>query len=221
MGWILCFDCGSTERSPTTRRGSIEKPRVKTPNIPRSFNCHPSQIVVAYGEATPVSYKSNDGWSELNRRKKEAIKLPPVLWVARRLSDRSAADSFFQTIKTGEPISTANLKHMGLSEDDFQNSIRVETFCQKWSDFLRPDDLLIVPNQRTIQLLNYAGAVVPRNEQLKSINLHSSTTCSSVGEFLKSKSWPLEPPTCKGRAGIRHANSVSLVKYLRQVLLAG
>ena len=197
------------------------KPRVKTPNIPRSFNCHPSQIVVAYGEATPVSYKSNDGWSELNRRKKEAVKLPPVLWVAQRLSDLSAQGRFFQTIKTEDPISPENLSHMELSEDDFQDSVSIETFRQKWNDFLRPGDLLIVPNHRTIQLLNYAGAVVPRNEQLKSINLHSSTTCSSVGEFLKSKSWPLEPPTCKGRAGIRHANSVSLVKYLRQVLLAG
>ena len=191
------------------------RPKVETLNIPRSFGCSPNQIVVAYGEATPVSYKSEDGWSELNRKKKETAQLPPVLWVAKRLSDLSADQVFFETIKTDAPISPQNLSHMELSEDDFRNSVSAETFCQKWADYLQPGDLLVVPNQRTIQLLDHAGAVVPRNEQLKSINLNSSVTCSGVGEFLKSKNWPIDPPTCKGRAGTRHANSVSLVKYLR------
>ena len=195
------------------------KPKVETLNIPRSFGCSPNQIVVAYGEATPVSYKSEDGWSELNRKKKETAQLPPVLWVAKRLSDLSADQTFFETIKTDAPISPQNLSHMELSEDDFGNSISVETFRQKWEDYLQPGDLLVVPNERTIQLLNHAGAAVPKNEQLKSINLNS-VNCTGVTEFLDSKNWSVDPPTCKGRAGTRHASSVSLVKFLRQTLLS-
>jgi len=176
---------------PNANYGDGSPPRRKaTLNIPGSFRCQANQIVVAYGEAAPVSYHQKDAWSELNRKKKEAAKLPPILWAAQRLSDLAAENLFFETIDCGAPISPENLSHMELSEDDFLNSISVETFCRKWKDFLQPEDLLVVPNQRTIRSLNHAGALIPPYEHLKSINFDPSKTSSGVSEFLKSKSWP-------------------------------
>ena len=188
------------------------RPKMETLNIPASFARDLASIVVAYGEATPVSYQSAEGWSRLNRKKKLAAKLPPVFWVAERL-DGSA--SFRQAIKPADPISIANLNHMQLSESDFESAISVESFAELWDQFLQPDDLLVVPNQKTIRLLNHAGAHVPVFELLKAINFDPRNEFSGASEFLQSIPYPIAAPIHPGRAGKRLAVALALVKHLR------
>ena len=194
------------------------RPKVETLNVPKSFRRNANQIVVAYGEATPVSYSSAEGWTNLNRKKKQAAKLPPVYWVAQRLSEQSSQCEFFcETIMPSEPISPANLKHMELSESDFESAVSVESFRESWQKFLRPDDLLVVPNHKTIQLLRHSGGTVGSCEQLKSINFDPRHEFDNVGDFLESIPWPIEPTNLRGRAGTRLAKSVALVWYLRKM----
>jgi DTW domain-containing protein YfiP len=192
------------------------RPKVETLNVPKSFGRNANQIVVAYGEATPVVYMSEEGWTNLNRKKKQAAKLPPVYWVAQRLSEKSSESELFcKTITPIDPISPANLSHMELSESDFESAVSVEAFRQSWDEFLRPGDLLVVPNQKTIRLLQHAGGTVGSCEQLKSINFDPRHEFANVGDFLASVPWPIESAKHRGRAGTRLAKSVALVWYLR------
>ncbi|QEG23157.1 tRNA-uridine aminocarboxypropyltransferase [Mariniblastus fucicola] len=195
------------------------RPKMETPNIPSSFRRDPSQIVVAYAEATPVDYQAGMPWTELNRLKKLAAKEPPVYCIAQRMSENQGpADSFCQTITPAKPISQANLDHMGLSQSDFESQVSVPTFCERWNHFLRPDDLLIVPNQKTIRLLARTGVQVPDYELLKAINFDPRNEFPDLTEFLNANDCSTFAARHQGRAGKRLASAVALVHHFRSVL---
>lgn len=202
---------------PRANYDQAEPEKVNTLNIPRELLCDPSQIVVAHAEATPPQCHPRSGWSEFNRQKKQAAKLPPVFWVAQRLggSDRPP---LIQSIKPSMPIDDIHLAHMGLSRTDFESAVSVAEFRSRWSEFIRDDDLLIVANDQTLRLLGNCEARIPNWQSLKSINHEPSRKFDSLGEFLESVNAPCPVVKHSSRAGKRLAYGVSLILYLRSIL---
>jgi hypothetical protein len=192
--------------------------RVAKPNVPKSFEISAENIVVAYGEATPLDYQQGMPWQQFNQMKKQNAKLPPVYWVAQRLEPNGSNELFSEMILPSQPVSQTNLQHLKISNSDFDHAVSVNLFRERWSKFLRLDDLLIVPNKQTIKLLHQAGATIGKHECLKAINFDPQSASSGIGEFLSSMSWPVDPPRLKGRAGKRLANAVALSKYLKSTL---
>lgn len=192
------------------------RPKVETLNVPASFCRDPARIVVAWGESTPVENQPGMPWKEFNHRKKAAAKLPPVFWIAQRLAESPGqSQNFCVAIKPQDKISPQNLRHLNLKEADIASGVELETFRQRWQQFLHPDDLLVVPNQQSMRLLESAGVTKHSGyELLKSINCDPRNEFSGVGEFLDSIPWPVASPTFPGRAGQRLAHAISLVKYL-------
>lgn len=193
------------------------KPKKANLNVPTSLLGDLSNIVVAYGEATPVEYRRDEGWSSLNQKKKLASTLPPVYWVARRLSTNGDGDTFVQTIESQFPIAQKFLGHMELAESDFADAVSVETFRENWNSFLQEDDLLVVHNEGTIRLLEQAGARIPDHEILKSINHDPKKEFSQLGDFFAARKFPVDESMHRGRAGTRLAHAATLVRYLKSV----
>jgi DTW domain-containing protein YfiP len=185
-------------------------------NVPQSLKRDLNRIVVAYGESTPVAYDTDEGWSSLNRKKKEAAKMPPVQWVAQRLGDRN--DTFDCTIQSPcANLSQRILNHMELTQADFAKAVSLEEFRIRWRHFLNDDDLLVVQHQHSIRLLQQAEAMVPAYETIKSINHDPQREFRSLTAFLESKSVPIGRSLHSGRAGERLARVASLVRYLNQL----
>lgn len=202
---------------PNANYGSGAAPIKKANlNIPQSLRGDLENIVVAYGESTPVSYHPSEGWGSLNAKKKAAATMPPVYWVAQRLG--SGGETFSCAIESqNADLSPRILQHMELSQSDFADSISLDSFRNRWRDFLRADDHLIVHNRRTIQLLKHAGAIVLPHETLKSVNHDPQREFDSITAFLESKSFPIEAVQHRGRAGIRLARIAALVRYLNHL----
>ena len=201
---------------PNANYDQPETRKAETLNVPRSLRCDPQSIVVAYGEPTPVDSRPEMGWSEYNRQKKKSTEILPVLWSAQRLGELSIEPVFTQTIQPSRPIAAKQLAHMGLTEADFESAVSVEQFRERWSQFLREDDLLVVPNERTLRLLRNCQARTSASYlALKSVNHDPHKEFSSLSEFLESVSAPSATIHHHSRAGQRLANSVRLVRHLR------
>ena len=193
-------------------------PKLDSPNVPKILGIEPEKVVVAYAEATPLDFQKGMPWEQYNRMKKEAAKLPPLYWVAQRLRPRANREFFSELILPREPISEKSLAHLELEHLQLANAISIETFRERWDEFVEPDDLLVLPNQKTMRLLRHTGVEIGNYELLKSINFDPQKTCSGIAEFLASVQWEIDAPSIKGRAGRRLANSVALTRYLRSLL---
>ena len=201
---------------PNANYDQPETNKAETLNVPRSLFRDPENIVVAYGEPTPIETRPETGWSEINRKKKNATGVQPVLWFAVRLGTKSIESVFSETIKPSRAIGEKQLAHMGLTEEDFASAISLTDFRQRWSEFLRDDDLLVVPNERTLRLLRNCEARISTSYlALKSVNHDPRREFSGLGQFLDSVSAPVTTIHHRGRAGRRLANHIRLVRHLR------
>ena len=203
-------------RHPKAKYQADSLPRSgATLNIPKSLHRDPRRIVVAYGEATPVQFDKNQGWDELNRKKRSLSKRPPVYWIAHRLSSATTDGEYFSaTIQPCETISEVNLSHMELPKSYFDAAMSIDEFRIRWENFFNAHDLLVVPNIRTIKMLEQTGVPTPEFETIRSINYDVQREHKSLESFLGSVRWPIATQTHHGRAGKRLANLVSLVEYL-------
>ena len=123
-------------------------------HIPPVLLQNPDRLVVAYGESTP----GGPG--------KRTIAPSPVIWVAQRLG---TAERFSCRLRQQQPLSSAALAHMRLSPADFHDAVSESTFRDRWDQFLRRNDFLVVYHQRTFELLKNIGAPQPPCLVLKSI----------------------------------------------------
>ena len=203
---------------PSANYDQPEIDRSGTINVPRALLRDPSKIVVAYGEATPTTCGPSIGWDEFNRRKKQAAKAPPVFWIAQRLDAGPAKECCFaEFVRPENKVSESGLAHMGLAESDFESAISCDEFRQRWSEFLNKDDLLVVPNEPTIRLLQNSGVSLPRCISLKAINHDPHGNQRRLTEFLESVAAPAVQPCHESRAGKRLANAIALTHFLRSL----
>jgi len=156
--------------------------------IPNALLQAPERLVVAYGEAAP---------GQSGRRKAAP---PPVSWVAQRLG---TTDRFTCLLRQPQPLSSTALNHMRLSSADFDTAASPGEFCQRWHQFLRPNDVLIVYHQRTFQLLKNVGAAQPRCLVLKSIFGKWLSGFRSLEELIRIEGVVLPISTGNSRAAER------------------
>ncbi|MFP6675882.1 MAG: tRNA-uridine aminocarboxypropyltransferase [Pirellulaceae bacterium] len=173
-------------------------------NLPRSLMQNAESLVVAYGEATPGKPGENHRTST------------PVSWVAYRLG---TTERFSCLLRQQQPLSDAALAHMRLSLADFEFAVADDEFHQRWNEFLRPNDVLIVYHRRTFQLLRHIKAVQPRCLVLKSIFGKWRAGFRSIEELIAIESASLvnSKPNCENnsRASQRLDMAVALVEHLR------
>ncbi len=133
------------------RRKKSQRPS----HLPQAMMQNTHGLVVAYGESTnrqPGQPKSIAPW--------------PVSWFARRLQSNQ---EFSCLLRQPQPLSTAILRHMRLSNADFNEALSPDEFRFRWRQFLRPNDVLVVYHPRTSRLLTRIEADQPRCLVLKSI----------------------------------------------------
>jgi hypothetical protein len=178
------------------KRNRQSRPRY----IPLSLLQEPENLVVAYGEATP---------GQLGQH---ADKRSPVNWVAQRLD---TAEQFSCCLRQQQPLSEIALGHMRLSAEDFDDAVSQDEFRQRWSHFLRRNDVLIVYHRRTFQLLRHIEAAQPRCLVLKSIFGKWQAGFRAVEELLALEGVTLPPAGGTSRATRRLDMAVALVEHLR------
>lgn len=178
------------------------KPRqARTRHLPYTLLQDPRNLVVAYGEATP-------------RRAGEQAATPlPVNWVARRLG---SDERFSCRLHQPQPLAAAVLEHMRLTAADFDGAVSYDEFRDRWSHFLRRNDVLVVYHQRTWQLLQHLGAAQPKYVVLKSIFGNWRSGIRSMECLMASEGLPLPSRAGRSRADQRLEMAVAMVKHLRR-----
>ncbi len=177
------------------------KPRqTRHRNLPFTLLQDSQRLVVAYGEATP-SRRGNSNFSAL-----------PVNWVAQRLG---AGDRFSCCLRQDEPLSVTALQHMRLSVDDFDAAVTADNFRERWRQFLRPHDVLIVYHQRTWQLLRQIDAAPECYVVLKSVFGNWQSGIQSMESLLETEGLAIPPRAGQNRADHRLDMAVAMVKHLR------
>lgn len=169
-------------------------------HLPHALLQNAGNLVVAYGESTPGRFGPRTATPS------------PVNWVAQRLG---TAERFSCRLRQQPPLSDATLQHMRLSAADFDVAISQEEFCQRWNQFLRRHDVLIVYHPRTCQLLQHIEAAQPRCLVLKSIFGKRQAGCHSLEELLAVEGVALPTSEAKSRASQRLDMAVALIEHLR------
>jgi DTW domain-containing protein YfiP len=178
--------------------------RSPTLNIPRRLLTRSNNLVLAYGEAAPVRRGSP----------KKIFRLP-ALWVAKRIS---TGEEFCCPIQTQPPVDDSLLQYFDLTAKDFQHAVSVTEFRDRWQQFTRPDDILIVFSSGSLRLLRAAKIATENAISLQSVNYDLHQTSSSLSDFLTRNDVPVPQPDFRGRSGIRLANLHGLVLHLQKTL---
>jgi len=169
-------------------------------HLPRGLLQNSSDLVVAYGEATP----GGKGFHHRN-----AI---PVNWVAERLG---TAERFSCSLRQDNPLSPSALQHMRLPSKELTPTLSSKEFRERWKEFVQPNDLLIVYHPRTYQLLRHLNAAQPRCLALKSTFGTWKSSARSLEALVATEEIKLPPCAHKSRATQRLEMAIALVDHLR------
>lgn len=191
---------------------AVKPPKIPNANVPKSITHPEGNLVLAYGEATPIDYALVDGWADLNRRR-STNELPPVYWCAHRLK---TGEKFSCFLDGGRQLTPKFYQFMDLHPDDFSDAVTVDRFAQRWAEFINDDDLLLIYNHNAEKLLVNSGIAPQNSMRVNGINFDPTKQCNSLEQFIIENGGKLESPQFKGRAGRRLATMTSLVKTLRQ-----
>lgn len=168
-------------------------------NLPRALLGDLSSTVVAYGEA-PAGQRG---------RKRTAG--PPVYWVAERLA---TGETFSCLLSPSTPPTDAFLGHMQLRRDNFASAISLPDAKSRWSKFCRPDDTIAVFNPGTAGLLAQLADEDSPGLVLKSIHLPWDNWPAPLDRVIADQQITCGPSRHPGRAGLRLASAVALVRHL-------
>ena len=165
-------------------------------NLPSVFRKQPENIVVAYGES-------------IGRKPNPRL---PIYWVAQRLI---SGEVFSKSIAhDGIELSSEQLQHFEMGENDIGNALSVSEFQLAWRKFLGPDDVLAVYNYSTARLLKTISADFTPALALKAIRFKENTrngNLANVVDFLNLDYKGVTP----GRAGRRLAATLAIANYLQ------
>ena len=216
------FDCmieKQLEHPKSVYSGLAVKPKKPpNPNVPKSISNPVGNLVLAYGEATPIDYAEVDGWGELNRKRASST-LPPVYWCAHRLGQQGPESQFTSFLDGGRNLAAKFYDFMDLPKNLFEreeSADSAESFAMKWRDFIRDDDLLLVYNQNALKLLNNCGIETNNFLTVNSVNFDPLKQYPNIESFIKAAEGKLYPPMFQGRAGRRLATMTSLINVLTE-----
>ena len=214
---MTAFDCmieKQLDHPESVYSGLAVRPKkIPNPNVPKSISHPVGNLVLAYGEAAPIDYAEVGSWGELNK-KRSTSKLPPVYWCAHRLGASGSEDRFCCFLDGGQDLASKFYDFMNLPEDEFENGVSTAVFAEKWRDFIREDDLLLIYNRNALHLLHNSGIATNNHLAVNSINYDPLQEHSTIESFVEFSGGELSPPLFKGRAGRRLATMTSLVEVL-------
>ena len=169
-------------------------------NVPLALQGDLRNIVVAYGEAPPGE-----------RGAGKRTPAPPICWVARRLGDNA---DFGCTLIPNQPLSDVFLAHLELARSDFAAALSVAEARQRWAEFERPEDIVVVIQPGTAQLFTQLTGRNNRYLVLKAIDLESlpdlADTITTATNFAASQKL--------GRATKRLSSAIILVRQFNALL---
>lgn len=193
---------------------AIKPKKIPNANIPKSITSPTGNIVLAFGEATPIDYAEVDGWNDLNR-KRSSSNDPPVYWCAHRLGGTSEEDRFSCFLDGGRDLASKFYQFMDLQPNDFEDAITTAEFAARWEKFIRTDDLLLIYNHNALKLINNCGIAPDNHLEVNGINFDPVKQHASIESYVQHCGGDLSPPIFKGRAGRRLATMTSLVRVLK------
>ena len=217
------FDCmieKQLDHPKSVYSGLAVKPKKDpNPNVPKSISNPVGNLVLAYGEATPIDYAEVDGWGELNRKRSSST-LPPVYWCAHRFdfsSDRrSEEDRFASFLDGGRNLASKFYDFMDLPKKQFDKTDSAKLFASKWRDFIRPDDTLLIYNQNAMKLLHNCGISPEKYLTVNSVNFDPLKSHPTIESFVSASGGRIHRPMFPGRAGRRLATMTSLIEVLME-----
>lgn len=168
-------------------------------NIPLALLGDLANIVVAYGE-WPIGNQERD----LHARN-------PAYWVAQRLV---TGERFACTIRSDRPLSDAFLRHLELTQSDFDTALTFEDARNSWGAFHRAGDTVAIFNESTARLLRLFSSQPSPCLVLKSIDFHPQRRYGTLDEIVAAEGLQVEPSPHPGRAGRRLSQTAALVRHL-------
>ena len=180
------------------------RPRAKQAqrNVPRVILDQLQNVVIAYGEVVSQTghIKRPDAW--------------PVYWVAERLV---SGERFACTIEPAVPPTADLLEHWELTHADFQAAFSPAEASAAWTEFLQPQDTVLVYNQGTANLHNQICVNTVPCLTLKGVQANFQERYQTLDQLVQQEQLPVSSPTHPGRAGRRLANLGALVNHLHRV----
>jgi len=171
-------------------------------NIPRAIIGDLSRIVVAYGEREKGQRQSD--------RSMSPSKPMPVLWSAKRLV---SGETFECAIQSPSLHDDQFLQYLGLPRSIADAAVSPAEFRNRWQNFLRKNDSVVVYHASTARLLEHIDANFAPQLILKAIKLDSQTSQKSLDNVLESKQ--IKPVLSgESRAADRLAKAIEFVQYL-------
>ena len=217
---MVAFDCmieKQLSHPESVYSGLTIKPKkIPNANIPKSITHPEGNIVLAFGEATPVDYVELNSWNELNR-KKSTSRDPPVYWCAHRLGGTSGRDRFSCFLEGGRALAAKFYQFMDLEPNDFEHAVSAASFSSQWQEFIRDDDLLLIYNHNALQMIRNCGISASQHLTVNGINFDPLKQHKTIEAFVKHSGGELSSPMFKGRAGRRLATMTSLIQVLSQM----
>jgi len=188
-------DNSNWRRNRRRRKGST--------NVPRAISGDLSNVVVAYGEQE----------QGVDSRYKKSQQRAPIYWVAKRM----VSDEEFRCAITSESSHDQRfLDCMRLSKSDFDDSVSIDLFRQRWKKFLRPSDQLVVYHPSTARVLENIEADFVSTVILKSVNAFPDKAGGMLDDILAANM--IQPQPGNGsRASQRLANAIAYVHFLNSL----
>lgn len=171
--------------------------------FPRALVGDAHDLVVGYGESLPLGGEQKQlfQWSALRLTTGESFEhllSPPVI--------------------SGPHDLGVYLRHMRLDTEQLSRATSPEEFRARWQTFLRPNDVLVVHNQSSLDLLAGQGLLPAQSVVLKAVYFNLGRKFGSLDQIVQREGLTLQPPEVPGRAAERLANAAALTRFLREEL---
>lgn len=168
-------------------------------HFPRDLRGPLERLVVAYGEENPGRKGERKGVAAV------------VNWEAQRLN---SGERFSCCLKPMVLPSEAAMQHMQLTRSDLEQGATVDEFCQRWNEFRRPDDVLIVYHERTARMLDRFAFPQVRSLVLKALYGQRGVEFHSLDELMRAEGLAIPEPDGSSRAVHRLRMAVALTEHL-------
>jgi DTW domain-containing protein YfiP len=187
-----------------SRRGPrvTKRKRTTEKNIPSKLLGDLSRVVVAYGESAP------------REPGRERDVRPPLTWAALRLG---TGEGFGCLIEPSFAPDDELLRHLELPRNAFAAAIAIDEARRRWTEFLRPDDVVTVFNTGTARLVEQLSPQAAACLTLKSVDFRRDRNYATLDEIIAGEELTPEPPAFPGRTGKRLVNLAAFVQHLNTI----
>lgn len=172
--------------------------------LPSPLRERPDDLLFVFGEANGWPYGT-----------KERALSPEELvhWTAHR----ATGETFSAFLAPRGRLSPATPGHVGVPAADLLAGLSLAAFCEAWSAFVRPSDVLVGWGNYPTRLFTEAfGPLLPetRVDLRLATRSHAASRVGTMEEYLAAKCLPAPAPLTVGRAGARLAEMVAIARHL-------